>query len=111
MKYLIIFIYLATNVFLFFINWTLFTTSLDIDLGFGSFKTLPLVALQAFGLFMLVIYMIWNSMKELKNEVLVASLQKQVIELQKNAEIKQLKNDAKDLSKHQDKSNILAVES
>ena len=54
---------------------------------------------------------IWNSMKELKNEVLVASLQKQIIELQKNAEIKQLKNDAKDLSKHQDKSNILAVES
>lgn len=111
MKYLIIFIYLAVNVFLFFINWNLFTTNLDFDLGFGSFATLPLVVLQVYGLFILVIYIIWNAMKELKNEVLVASLQRQVMELQKNAEIEQLKNDAKNLLNPDDKNNILATES
>lgn len=50
-------------------------------------------------------------MKELKNEVLVASLQRQVMELQKNAEIEQLKNDAKNLLNPDDKNNILATES
>lgn len=111
MKYIIIFIYLAVNVFLFFINWNLFTTNLDFDLGFGNISTLPLVVLQVFGLLILLLYMTWNSMKELKSEVLVASLQNQIMELQKNAEIQQLKNDAKNISIPEDKSTILVVES
>ena len=96
MKYIVIFIYLTVSVLLFFFNWDLFTAYLDFDLGFGSFSTLPLVILQVFGALVLGIYMIWDKMKDLKREVLLTGLQKQIVELQKNSEILQLKNDVLD---------------
>ena len=99
MKYIIIFIYLTVSVLLFFFNWDLFTAYLDFDLGFGNFSTLPLVILQIFGGLILGVYMIWDRMKDLKREVVITGLQKQIIELQKNSEIQQLKNDAQYLAK------------
>ncbi|PQJ77259.1 hypothetical protein [Polaribacter glomeratus] len=110
MKYIIIFIYLAVNVLLFIFNIDLFTTFLDFDLGFGIISTLPLVILQVFGFIILGVYMIWDKMKDLKREVLITKLQKQIIELQKNAEIQQLKNEAKNIVKADEKINILAAE-
>lgn len=99
MKYIVIFIYLTVNVLLFFFNWNLFTAYLDFDLGFGNFSTLPLVILQIFGGLILGVYMIWDRMKDLKREVFITRLQKQIIELQKNSEIQQLKNDVQEMAK------------
>jgi|GEM_PF-3718529 len=96
MKYLFLFIYIAVNVLLFFFNWNLFTTMLEFDLGFGNFSTLPILLVQIFGGLVLGAYMIWDRMKDLKRELIITGLQKQVIELQKNAEILQLKSDSKD---------------
>ena len=96
MKYLTIFIYLAVSILLFFFNWSLFTTSLEFDLGFGTFSTLPFFVLQIFGGLVLTAYMFWDRMKDLKREVTITGLQKQIVELQKNSEIQQLKKDVQD---------------
>jgi len=96
MKYLFIFIYLAVNILLFFFNWELFTTYLEFDLGFGRFSTMPLLMLQIFGGLVLGAYMIWDRMKDLKREVTITNLNKQIVELQKNSEIQRLKGNIKD---------------
>lgn len=98
MKYSVIFIYIAVNILLFFFNWDLFTTTLEFDLGFGTFSTLPFFILQIFGGLVIGCYMIWDRMKDLKREVIITNLQKKVIELQKNSEIQQLKKDVQDIS-------------
>ena len=108
MKYIIIFIYLTVNVLLFFFNWDVFTAYLDFDMGFGSFSTLPLVILQVFGGLIIGVYMVWDRMKDLKREVLITGLQKQIVELQKNTEIQQLKSDVKGMVKAKEVSNSVA---
>lgn len=96
MKYTVIFIYAAVSILLFFFNWNLFTTVLELDLGFGAFATLPFFVLQIFGAIVIAAYMIWDRMKDLKREVLITGLQKQIIELQKNSEITALKTASKE---------------
>lgn len=96
MKSITIFIYLAVSILLFFFNWSLFTTSLDFDLGFGTFSTLPFFILQVFGGLVIGAYMIWDRMKDLKREVTITGLEKKIVELQKNSEIQQLKKDVAD---------------
>lgn len=91
MKYTVIFVYAAVNIFLFFFNWNLFTTVLDVNFGFGTFAVLPFFILQIFSAFILAAYMLWDRMKDLKREVLITSLQKQIVEFQKNSEISALK--------------------
>jgi Zn-finger domain-containing protein len=94
MKIITIFIYLAVSILLFFFNWSLFTASLELDLGFGLYKTLPFFVLQIFGGIVLAVYMIWDRMKDLKREVVISGLQKKVLELEKNSEIEILKKNA-----------------
>ena len=91
MKIITIFIYVAVSILLFFFNWSLFTASLEFDLGFGIFRTLPFFILQIFGGLVLAVYMIWDRMKDLKREVLISGLQKKILELEKNSEIENLK--------------------
>lgn len=91
MKYTVIFIYAAVSILLFFFNWNLFTTVLELDLGFGAFATLPFFVLQIFGAIVIAAYMIWDRMKDLKREVLITGLQKQIIELQKTLRLQHLK--------------------
>lgn len=92
MRYVLIFIYVAVNALLFVINWDLFTTIVDVDLGFGSFKSLPFFILQIFGLLVLVIFAISDNMKDLKREVKISELQNKITRLQKDAEISILKH-------------------
>lgn len=94
MKIITIFIYLAVSILLFFFNWSLFTASLELDLGFGLYRTLPFFVLQIFGGIVLAVYMIWDRMKDLKREVLITGFQKKIMELEKNSEIAQLKKDS-----------------
>lgn len=93
MKYTTLFIYIAVNVLLFVLNWSLFTTVLEFDLGFATFATLPFLVLQIFGGLLLGGYMIWDRMKDLKREVIITNLQKKIVELQKNSEIEVLKKE------------------
>lgn len=91
MRYSILFIYIAVSILVFFFNWNLFTTFLEIDLVFVTISTLPFFILQIFGAVILAAYMLWDRMKDLKREVLITGLQKEIIELQKNSEITALK--------------------
>lgn len=99
MKYVILFIYIAINVLLFFFNWKLFTTVLEIDLGMGKYNVLPLLIIQIIGLLLMGVYMVWDRMKDLKREVLITNLKKRIVELQKNNEIQHLKEEVKESKK------------
>lgn len=91
MRYLLIFIYVAVSILLFAINWDLFTTSVNVDLGFGSFKSLPFFILQIFGLILLALFAFFDGMKDLKRELKISELQNRIIQIQKDAEISELK--------------------
>ena len=91
MKYSLIFIYVAVNMFLFFFNWNLFTTWIDVNLIFGTYTTLPFLVLQILGGIILAAYTLWDRMKDLQREVIITNLQKKIVELQKDAEIEILK--------------------
>lgn len=91
MRYLLIFIYVAVSILLFAINWDLFTTSVNVDLGFGSFKALPFFILQIFGLILLSLFAFFDGMKDLKRELKISELQNKIIQIQKDAEISELK--------------------
>ena len=95
MKYIIIYIYVAINIFLLILNWNLFSTSINIDLGFGVFHLPPLVLIQIIGLVALVVFAILDGVKDLKREVLVSELQKQILSLEKDSIIHDLKNKIK----------------
>lgn len=107
MKYVLIFIYLAVNVLLFVLNWDLFTAVLDFDLGFGTFKALPLLILQIFGGVVLAIFVLMDGIKDLKQTVKISGLQKTILTLEKDAEIASLKknNDARNLKENSEMEN------
>jgi uncharacterized membrane protein YciS (DUF1049 family) len=91
-KYIILFLYVAISIFLFVLNWNLFTTTLDFDLGFGTYKLLPLVVLQIIGGLVLGIFALVDYMKDLKREVKITELNKRVMQLEKDIEIASLKH-------------------
>jgi Zn-finger domain-containing protein len=90
-KYILLFLYVAVSIFLFTLNWDLFTTTLDFDLGFGTYKLLPLFVLQIFGGLVLGIFALVDYMKDLKREVKITELNKRVMQLEKDSEIATLK--------------------
>ena len=94
---------------LFAINWDLFTTFVEVDLGFAFFKTLPFLILQIFGLLILSVFAILDNMKDLKREVKITELHSKIIQLQKDAEISSLKQNQENIKNKQlDKSIISA---
>lgn len=95
MKYIIIYIYVAINIFLLILNWNLFSTSINIDLGFGVFYLPPLILIQIVGLVALIVFAILDGVKDLKREVLVTDLQKQILGLEKDSIINGLKDKIK----------------
>ncbi|CAH8282755.1 hypothetical protein EV196_101609 [Mariniflexile fucanivorans] len=95
MKYIIIYIYLAINVFLLILNWNLFSSSINMDLGFGVYSMPPLIMLQVIGLVALIIFAVLDGVKDLKREVVISELQKTILGLEKDAVINKLQNQNK----------------
>lgn len=92
-RYILIFAYIAISILLFVLNWDLFTTALDFDLGFGTYRVFPFFVLQIIGLVLMGIFALVDGMKDLKREVLITDLQKKLLELQKDTEIAKLKEE------------------
>lgn len=105
MKYIIIYIYVAINIFLLILNWNLFSSSINIDLGFGVFNIPPLVLIQIIGLVALVIFALLDGVKDLKREVLVSDLQKQILSLEKDSIINVLKDKIKSKTEPENKED------
>lgn len=95
MKYIIVYIYLAINVFLLILNWNLFSSSINIDLGFGVYNMPPLILLQVIGLVALIAFAILDGMKDLKREVKISELQNTILGLEKDTVINALQNKLK----------------
>lgn len=89
---LIVFLYVAVNIFLLVLNFSLFTATLNIDLGFGIFTLMPLLFLQVMGLlFLLLFNLVYKSLDNKKNyEILL--LEKTVSNLEKDVELVSLKS-------------------
>lgn len=95
LRYLIIFVYIAVNILLLVLNWNLFTTSDSLDLGFGVYDALPYVLLQISGLVALVVFAAYDGIKDLRREVFITHLEKKILELKKDSEIKSIKDKAR----------------
>lgn len=95
MKYIIVYIYLAINVFLLILNWNLFSSSINIDLGFGVFNMPPLILLQVIGLVALIVFAILDGIKDLKREVKISELQNTILGLEKDTIINALQSKLK----------------
>ncbi len=91
MKYIIIFVYTAINIFLLILNWNLFTSAVNMDFGFDVIGIAPLIFLQILGLFALVVFALLDGIKDLKREVVITDLQKKILKLEKDSEISSLK--------------------
>jgi Mg2+/citrate symporter len=91
MRYVLIFIYVAVSILLFVLNWDLFTTSVNVDMGFGTLIAWPFFILQIFGLIILAVFAIFDGMKDLKRELKISELQNKIVQMQKDAEIADLK--------------------
>ncbi|MFD0834657.1 hypothetical protein ACFQ0I_02690 [Mariniflexile aquimaris] len=98
MRYIIVYIYLAINVFLLILNWNLFSSSINIDLGFGVFNMPPLILLQVIGLLALIAFAVLDGMKDLKREVKISELQNTILGLEKDTVINALQNKLKSAS-------------
>ncbi|WP_445736445.1 hypothetical protein [Mariniflexile sp.] len=92
MKYIIIYIYIAINVFLLILNWNLFSTSINIDLGFGVFYMPPLILVQVIGLAAIILFAIHDGVKDLKRERIISDLQNTITSLEKDSIINNLKD-------------------
>lgn len=106
MKYIIIYIYVAINVFLLILNWNLFSSSINLDLGFGVYNMPPLIMLQIIGLVALIIFAVLDGVKDLKREVVISELQKTILGLEKDAVITKLQNKNK-LTETQESAPII----
>ncbi|WP_372754817.1 hypothetical protein [Mariniflexile sp.] len=95
MKYIIIYLYLAINAFLLILNFNLFSTSINIDLGFGIFQMPPLILVQVIGLVALIAFAIIDGFKELRREVEVSEFQKTILGLEKDSLINNLQHKLK----------------
>ena len=95
MKYIIVYIYLAINVFLLILNWNLFSSTINIDLGFGVFNMPPLILLQVIGLVALIAFAILDGIKDLKREVKISELQNTILGLEKDTVINALESKLK----------------
>lgn len=91
MRYLLIFIYVTVSILLFVLNWDLFTTGVEVDLGFEKINAFPFLILQIFGGIVLGIYVLVDRFKDLKWEVKISKLEKTILTFQKDAEIASLK--------------------
>lgn len=105
-KYVIIFIYIAINILLLVLNWSLFTQSNNLDFGFGVYYASPYILLQILGFLALVIFAIYDGFKDLKREIHISDLEKKIFQLQKDAEIKGMKQQIEDAEQQKNHKTI-----
>ncbi|WP_366186832.1 hypothetical protein [Flavobacterium ovatum] len=83
--------YLIIAAFLYTLNFELFHTSADLDLGFGIFTTFPLVIEMVIGLLFCLLFFLTDKNKQIKNEAHIENLKNEIIIHKKDLEIATLK--------------------
>jgi hypothetical protein len=94
MRNIILLGYLILSIFLYTLNFELFHTAADIDIGVGIFTTYPLLILIISGLVFCLLFFLMDKNKQMKNETLVENLKNEIIIHKKDLEIAALKNNA-----------------
>ncbi|MCW2119111.1 hypothetical protein [Flavobacterium sp. 7A] len=83
--------FIILNVFLCVLNFEIYQTPQDIDLGFGIFTTFPLAIVTAIGLVFCLIFFLIDKNKQMKNEAIIETLKNEVAISKKDLEIVTLK--------------------
>jgi type III secretory pathway component EscV len=83
--------YIIISVFLYTLNFELFQTGRDIDLGFGIFTTFPVIIVMAIGLIFCLFFFLIDKNKQMKNEALIDNLKNEITIHKKDLEIATLK--------------------
>lgn len=91
MRNLLLMGYLIISVFLYTLNFELFQTGRDIDLGFGVFTTFPVLIVMAIGLVFCLLFFLIDKNKQMKNEAIIENLKNEITIHKKDLEIATLK--------------------
>jgi hypothetical protein len=87
MRNIILLGYLILSIFLYTLNFELFHTAADINIGFGKFTTYPLLILMTSGLVFCLLFFLMDKNKQMKNEALIENLKNKIIIHKKDLEI------------------------
>jgi len=83
--------FIAVNVYVAAFNWEVFSTVLNIELGFGKVAMPPFFFLFFFGLLAILILWIFEYRRDLKNQITQIEKEAKITELHKDVEIEKLK--------------------
>ncbi len=88
---IILTVFILVNLLFFLFNWDIFTTYIETDLLVTKASTLPFFILQGFSLIFLLLLWFIEYYRDVKQDLTVTKLQKELMELKKENEIKNLK--------------------
>jgi type III secretory pathway component EscV len=91
MRNLILLGYLIIAIFLYTLNFELFHSAADINIGLGIFTTYPLLILMALGLIFCLFFFLVDKNKQMKTDSIIENLKNEIIILKKDLEIASLK--------------------
>lgn len=91
MRYFTLILYIIINLFLYILNYELFNSVANVDLGFGIFGIMPIVLMQVIGLFFLGLLFYTDKIKEINKRIQIEKLETKNTLLAKDLEIKKLK--------------------
>lgn len=91
MRYLLLFLFLIINVFLYVLNFELFNSIVNMDFGFDVFATMPILIMLFIGLLFILLFILIGNNDDKKYKMIMTQLESKISLLEKDLEIKDLK--------------------
>lgn len=105
----ILFLFIAVNVYVAALNWGVFSTVLNIELGFGAVKMPPFIALFIFNLLLILAFWFFEYRKDLKRHIGSMGDRSEIELLKKDLEIRSLKIMADNKNQRSSEASGIAV--
>ncbi|RMG85751.1 MAG: hypothetical protein D6714_05410 [Bacteroidetes bacterium] len=91
LPFALIFIYAAVHIYVAALNWEVFKTVLNMDLGFGTVSMPPFIVLFVLGLLIMLAMWFFEYRKDLKTYILFLEKEARIQLLEKEMEVKDVK--------------------
>jgi uncharacterized membrane protein len=91
MRYILLFIYVIINAFLYVLNYEVFNSIVNLDFGFGIYSIMPIVLIQILGLLFVLGFYFNNKNSEFKHNIEIERHETKYKILQQEHEIEMLK--------------------
>lgn len=99
MRFIILFIYIISNVYFFVMNYEMFTITDYINYGNGTFYFSPILFVEFIGLIFIIMFFILDSEKEKSKKKMTQNFESIISNLKKEIEILNVRLENKELKK------------